>query len=231
MSTGGQEQHRESWGHTHIYPCRWGWREKGSSTAAMEYRALGAVGSRVKVSSAAGEQPLPAQPCGPGSSLAVAGESWPPESLGTIPMPRGGSSRLFSTTRWVCQGLNLGHLPLPKLGMCGSCVPQLPWLSVGAQQHGAQLAVGSFTPAQGTVPAWGGLSCPGRWHSRMKHCPLAGQVPQPPLQFARAGPAALSPIWSTGMWVHAHSQGTHSSEHRVFGLFPSGGNCLAWDEG
>lgn len=41
----------------------------------MEYTALSIVGRRVKVSAAAGEQPLPAQPHGPGSYLVVVGES------------------------------------------------------------------------------------------------------------------------------------------------------------
>lgn len=97
------------------------------------------------------------------------------------------------------------------LGICGTTqLPQLPWLAVGVQQHGDQLAVGSFTPVQGDCSSWGGQSCPRRWHSHMKHCPLAGQVPQAPLQFAGTDQAAFSPRWSADMWDHAHSIGTHS---------------------
>lgn len=100
----------------------------------------------------------------------MAEESKPPETLETIPIPRGCSSRLFSTTQWVCWGLNLRHLSLSMLGICGTIqLPQLPWLAVGVQQHGDQLAVGSFIPVQGDCSGWGGQSCPGRWHSHMKH--------------------------------------------------------------
>lgn len=41
----------------------------------------------LKVSSAAGGQPLPAQPSGPGSYLVVVGESCTPNTLGTISIP------------------------------------------------------------------------------------------------------------------------------------------------
>lgn len=95
-----------------------GLERKWKQTGAMEYRALGVVGNRVKVSSAGGEQPLPAQQCGLGSYLVMAGESWPAESLETISIPRGGSSRLFSTTplgllgskSWAPSPLHAGHM-------------------------------------------------------------------------------------------------------------------------
>lgn len=44
----------------------------------------------------------------------------------------------------------------------------------------------------------------------MKHCPLAGLLPQQPLQFTRADQAVFSPNWSPGVWDHAHSLGTQS---------------------
>lgn len=110
------------------------------------------------------------------------------------------------TTQWVCQDLNLGHLPLSKLGM---------WYHRAATASLAccqsPKAWGHSLLYRGSAHGWGGQPCPGRWHCHMKHCPLAGQVPQPSLQFARVGQATFSPSWSTGMWVHAHSLGTHSS--------------------
>lgn len=42
----------------------------------------------------------------------------------------------------------------------------------------------------------------------MKHCPLAGQLPQQSLQFARADQAVFDPSWSAHVWDHAHSLGT-----------------------
>lgn len=45
----------------------------------------------------------------------------------------------------------------------------------------------------------------------MKHCPLAGPMPQPPLQFARTDQTAFSPRWNAGMWDHDQAWGGHNS--------------------
>lgn len=86
----------------------------------------------------------------------MAGQSWPPESHGTIPIPRDRQQKAVLHNPVGLLGLNLGHLPLSKLSICGTTqLQELPWLvlesnSTGISwQWGHSLLVREGSPAQG----------------------------------------------------------------------------------
>lgn len=189
----------------------------------------------LKVSSAAGGQPLPTQPGGPGSYLVVAGESWPLKDPWDKSHPQGRQQQAVPCSLVGLPGSEpRAPSPLQARHTWHHTAVTASFARWQGPRHGDQLAAGPFTPVPlsvlgGGVPCLGGQPCPGGWHSHMEQCP-------PPWWL---GASAIPPVCKNGTgWFCSQPECWHMGScpqpgdaQLAAGLFPSGGDCLAWGEG